>query len=843
VIQSIRDFWQKSEGYRGIGAFAFAILALLLLYPSRQLDQSAKPENLVEIVYMGPGGPVAGAMADAVKEFERNSDIAHASDPSKPIYRVISGQSAARDQVADPTRFLVAVAGGAPPDVIYFDRYAVAEWAARGAFAPLDEFIATDIAAKREGTPTPQRFYKPCWDEAMYGGKVYGIPISVDNRALYYNKDLFKRAGLVDEHGQVRAPRDWDELREYARKLTERDEKAHITTIGFAPNYGNSWLYMYGWMNDAKFMSDDGRTCLLNEPAVVQALQYMKQLYDDAGGYEAVQAFQAGFQGGALDPFIQGKVAMKIDGVWSTSELAAYGRDLNFGVAPPPRPRDKLAEGPMSWCGGWALAIPSASHKKKAAWEFVRFLTSDRSFRIRMESDRQVAEALGRIYLPPQLPVASLNEYAFDKYVKDNPDVPVKFQVATKLFNDLLPVSRFRPITPVGQLLWNEHINSMEAALYDRMSPKQSLDQSAVIVQRSLDRALNPPTNAPITSWRFFYITYGALILAIGAAVYYWDTSIRFRRRVAGALRLTKHGDAVIEGSSGGYFRTQWLGGFVCASPWMLGFLIFGGGPMLFSLLISFCHYDILNPAIFTGMENYKLMFSDDRLVPIALGNTLYMMLGVPLGMAASLAVALLLNQNIRGMAAWRTFFYLPAIVPMVAASILWIWIFNPQGGAINLMLEKIGVEGPRWLQSADWSKPSLIVMGLWGAGGGMIIWLAGLKGIPQSLYEAASVDGANTWQQFRYVTLPQLTPYIFFNLIMGLIGTFQIFGQAFIMTQGGPENSTLFYVYHLFNNAFRYGRMGYASAMAWVLFAIVLVLTVIQMKLARRWVHYGEEA
>ena len=211
--------------------------------------------------------------------------------------------------------------------------------------------------------------------------------------------------------------------------------------------------------------------------------------------------------------------------------------------------------------------------------------------------------------------------------------------------------------------------------------------------------------------------------------------------------------------------------------------------------------------------------------------------------MAASLAVALLLNQNIRGMAAWRTFFYLPAIVPMVAASILWIWIFNPQGGAINLMLEKIGVEGPRWLQSADWSKPSLIVMGLWGAGGGMIIWLAGLKGIPQSLYEAASVDGANTWQQFRYVTLPQLTPYIFFNLIMGLIGTFQIFGQAFIMTQGGPENSTLFYVYHLFNNAFRYGRMGYASAMAWVLFAIVLVLTVIQMKLARRWVHYGEEA
>jgi hypothetical protein len=142
---------------------------------------------------------------------------------------------------------------------------------------------------------------------------------------------------------------------------------------------------------------------------------------------------------------------------------------------------------------------------------------------------------------------------------------------------------------------------------------------------------------------------------------------------------------------------------------------------MLFSLFISFCHYDILNPAVFTGFDNYRLMFSDDRLVPIALSNTLYMMIGVPVGMAASLAVAMLLNQNIRGMAAWRTFFYLPAIVPMVAASILWIWIFNPQGGAINLLLEKFGVDGPRWLQSANWSKPSLIIMGLWGAGGGMI--------------------------------------------------------------------------------------------------------------------------
>jgi multiple sugar transport system permease protein len=227
--------------------------------------------------------------------------------------------------------------------------------------------------------------------------------------------------------------------------------------------------------------------------------------------------------------------------------------------------------------------------------------------------------------------------------------------------------------------------------------------------------------------------------------------------------------------------------------------------------------------------------------------------------MTAGLAIAVLLNLKIRAMAVWRTFFYLPAIVPMVAASILWVWIFHPQGGFLNLILEPIlhgvswlanlvgglfgagpvSVRPPMWLQDPDWSKPGLILMGLWGAGASMIIWLAGLKAIDPSLYEAAEVDGANEWQKFWHITIPQLTPYIFFNLVMGLIGTFQIFGQAFIMTQGGPKESTLFYVYHLFNNAFRYGHMGYAAAMAWVLFVIVLALTIFQLRLSKHWVHY----
>lgn len=180
--------------------------------------------------------------------------------------------------------------------------------------------------------------------------------------------------------------------------------------------------------------------------------------------------------------------------------------------------------------------------------------------------------------------------------------------------------------------------------------------------------------------------------------------------------------------------------------------------------------------------------------------------------------------------------------MPVVASSILWIWIFNPQSGLINQLLASIGLAGPLWLQDEATSKWALILMGLWTAGGGMIIWIAGIKGISASYYEAAAIDGASPWQQFVHITLPMLTPYIFFNLVMGLIGTFQVFTQAFIMTSGGPVNSTLFYVYHLFNNAFRYLNMGQACAMAWFLFLIVLFLTAIQLKLSTRWVHYEEE-
>jgi multiple sugar transport system permease protein len=359
---------------------------------------------------------------------------------------------------------------------------------------------------------------------------------------------------------------------------------------------------------------------------------------------------------------------------------------------------------------------------------------------------------------------------------------------------------------------------------------------------RDHDRFVDPAPGTPIRSWTWFLLIYGAIIVVGVAFLYAWDTKLGFRSRAGRLLGMSRQQrESVVAGSNGSFMKRQWVGGWICASPWIIGFLIFGAGPMLFSFVISFCRYDIINDAEFVGLDNYRRMAFDDELIGKSLWNTIYMVIAVPLGMAVSLGIALLLNHGARFMAAWRTLFYLPSIVPVVATVLLWAWLFNPQAGLINEMLRLIGIEGPKWLQSEWWSKPSLILMGLWGAGGGMIIWLAGLKGISTSLYEAAGVDGAGVLRQFWHVTLPQLTPYIFFNLVMGLIGTFQIFGEAFILTQGGPVNSTLFYVYHLFNNAFRYGQMGYASAMAWLLFVIVLVLTIFQMRLSRRWVHYEE--
>jgi len=288
--------------------------------------------------------------------------------------------------------------------------------------------------------------------------------------------------------------------------------------------------------------------------------------------------------------------------------------------------------------------------------------------------------------------------------------------------------------------------------------------------------------------------------------------------------------------------RREALDAYLFVAPLLVGLIVFTVGPVLASLAISFCRYEIFTPPEFIGGRNYAELFHDPLFWQSLKVTAIYSLVAVPLGLTLGLAVALLMNQRIRGIALFRTIYYLPAVVSGVAVALLWVWIFDPSYGLANVVLRWFGLPSCEWLASPRTALFSLILMSLWGVGGGMVIYLAGLQSVPQHLHEAASLDGANLWQRFRHVTLPMLSPVIFYNLIMGIIGSFQVFTQAFVMTNGGPVNSTLFYVLYLFRQAFNYYRMGYASAMAWVLFAVILALTLLVFKSSALWVYYEGE-
>lgn len=287
--------------------------------------------------------------------------------------------------------------------------------------------------------------------------------------------------------------------------------------------------------------------------------------------------------------------------------------------------------------------------------------------------------------------------------------------------------------------------------------------------------------------------------------------------------------------------KRESIKGYLFISPWLIGFVVFVLIPFVASIYLACTKYDIVSPPVWVGAENYRRLFFEDPVFWKSLGVTLrYALIAVPLGTVVGVGLALLLNLNIRGIRFYRTAFYLPSIVPMVATCAVFSWVLNPQIGLMNSMLRMIGIEGPSWLSSEPWAFYSLVLMSLWSVGGSMVIYLAGLKNIPASLYEAAVVDGASAWHRTVHITLPMLTPVIFFNLIMGTINAFQYFAQAYIMTQGGPEDSTSFYALYLFKRSWRYLDMGYASAMAWILFVIVMTITVVLFLTHRKWVHYG---
>jgi multiple sugar transport system permease protein len=289
--------------------------------------------------------------------------------------------------------------------------------------------------------------------------------------------------------------------------------------------------------------------------------------------------------------------------------------------------------------------------------------------------------------------------------------------------------------------------------------------------------------------------------------------------------------------------RRKLLTGLAFSSPWLIGLSVFLLYPLLAALYYSLCDYSVLLPPVFVGFDNYIELFQD-KLFWKSLWNTTFFALGsVGLGTFMALTLAILLNSRVKGLTFYRTAFFLPSLMPLVAGSLLWFCMYAGQGGIINTLLAKIGVTGPSWLSDPHWAKIAIIFMAVWGAGNSMVIFLAGLQDVPMSLYEASIIDGAGWLQRLFNVTIPMISPVIYFNVIMGIIGGFQAFAQALIMfgptSAGAPEQSTLFYVLQLYNVGFMDLRMGYASAMAWVLFLIILGLTFAATRLSKRWVTY----
>ncbi len=797
------------------------LAALLCLIPGLALAQ----ERQKVIVWGVNLGPTTKGLEAVVREFERRNP---------DIKLVVTTMGAGG---MSPQKLMTAIVGKVPPDVIAQDRFTLADWASRGAFEPLDELIARD-AGKDPLTPTADQYYKPTWEEAKYNGKVYGIPTGADNRMLFYNKGMFQKkakelraAGLDPD----RPPRTWTELLAYSKVLTEFNKDGTIKTAGFLPNYGNVWLYMYAFQNNANFISPDGSRATMATPEAAEALEYMVKGYDLVGGFENARNFQSGFLGDANDSFIIGKVAMKIDGDWIMPTLLRYGQKLNFGAAPPPVPDDRYYKRGrfanekdqfVTWTGGFSYAIPSGARNRDGGWRFIKWATSYEGRLVDMQAQKEWDGRLGRQYVPPLVANIKAAETGLNEFTPDDP----RIQEAKRLSVSMQNIARFRPKTVVAQLLWDEHVRAIENAALKKMSPMAALQNAQDKVNRELGEINSqqqyPVVNSSLPAW--IASTVAAIALLAGI--------VAFLRKKIGRLERTE---------------AKWA--YLFISPWVLGFLVFTIGPMIASLFYSFTMWNVLGDAHWVGLKNYADLTGYDRdNVAKSLANVAYLGgIGVPLNLMTGLAVAMLLNAAVRGMRFYRTFFYMPSIVPTVASAVLWIWILasDPSKGLINscwqsTIGEWFNAPPPGWLNAEAWAKPALIVQGLWGAGGGMILWLAGLKGIPTTLYEASSIDGASPGRQFFSVTLPQLSPVIFFNTVMGFIGALQEFDRVYIMkpadaTGAGPADSLLVPVYLLFTNGFSYFKMGYASAIAWGIFAVILALTALQFKLAPKWVHY----
>ncbi len=693
-------------------------------------------------------------------------------------------------------------AAGGPPDLFYLGSGQLPKMAGMGLLEPLDERIAADARAAE--TPWLDAFFPVLIDAFRYDGQrigagpLYGIPKDFTTMVMYINLDLFHRAGVAPPYNGWT----WEEFDDAMRKiaqLTDPSGKVYGGVLATWPDV----LRQLVWSHGGDFFTDADLTDVtLDEPGAQAALRRIQRLrFEERTIYNATTGDA---QGLGEQEFYTGRIGVVGPiGRWRTPRFRSIDT-FAWDVVPLPHepgvdPRSAI----VTVC--WAMA--SASRHKDEAFRLLRFLCGP---------EGQKLTARSGLAIPPTRAAAESDDFL-------QPGLP---PANAGLFIDLMDNARVAQMpqeTEFARYL-NEEID--QAIRLNRLTPEAA---AAHVERRWLDELGSPlrQNTFPVMRWDVIGAVAAGVVLLAGGLLFAW-------------LRKEKLGSID---------RAHERAGWFFISPWIVGFLALTLGPMVVSLLLSVSRWTSMQPlsrAEYVGLSNYTHLFTHDVGFIKSLWVTFYYAaLAVPVLQVAALLVAVLMNQAVRGITVFRTIFFVPSVVSGVALATLWVMIFDPDKGilnrVLNVFLNPLGFAAPDWFgaDAEAFAIPAFVIMALWGVGAGMVIYLAGLKNIPASLYEAARIDGAGRVRRFFTITIPMLSPLIFFNLVMSLIGSFQIFTQVYVMTGGGPGDATLVYVLKLYREAFEYHKMGYASAMAWVLFIVLLALTLAVVKSSKRWVHY----
>jgi multiple sugar transport system permease protein len=651
---------------------------------------------------------------------------------------------------------------------------------------PLDEMIQRDDVNTSMFLPQTVSFLR-------FDGNLYAYPIHFSTDALFYNKRIFDECKVPypDESWT------WETFRDAATSMTlDRNRDGRVDVFGtLVPE----WQLLIGGFG-GRVMDEKNERIAINNPKSIAAMRYGLSMF----GKQAPTAAQA-MDTNDMQMFANGRLAMFVGRTWQLPQLTKTMEDTPWDVAPLPRGEKRYC---LVAVGGNCIA--RGSRNPEAAWKFVKFYSSLEGQKL-LGIQKNCTPALEEL------------AHSTDYFLSPPPASIQVFVDAVEYAGKMIPDKSWT--TEFGARVYQPALERLRSNL-GVYKPEQALAE----VQRE--------GNALIDRYARESAQRGEIIP--GA-----DTTSFLIRLMLGLMAV----GVVVVGIVARANRRYWEG-YMFIGLWMVGFILFTLGPVLASLYLSFCRYDLLSTPKWVGLGNVRELFADPVFLR-SLGNTLYYCaFTVPLSLVFSLGLAMLLNTKLRGTYTFRAIYYLPALTSGVAISLLWRWIFNPQLGLFNSFLGFLGIQGPEWLTSPMWAMPAIIIMSVWcSLGGPMLIYLAGLQGIPQHLYEAADLDGASRWQSFRHVTIPMLSPAIFFNLIMAIIGSFQVFTTVFVMTSnsaaslepGGPANSTMVYVLYLYQTGFRYLSMGKACAMAWILFLIILALTLWNYRVSRKWVHYDQ--